>query len=320
LPAVRGGLKALVILVAAALLAPAVSAAAVPLGGTIVYPVTTLDGEEYVGGLKIDRGAAPTGPSTWLTRDVAQEEPSISPDGRKIAFVYDDPNLASTGPSGIAVMDSSGGAATSLTDGRYDRGPTFSPDGGLLAFSREGSIYLIGSDGSGLRQLTDDPKRADKAPAFVADGTEVVFTRVYLEGGHQTKGLYSVPVGGGPIRKFLDGSAPEAEATFSANGRRMAYVAGGALMLARANGTHPRRLNGTFRSFSESHAAQAPVFSPDSRYLAFLAYSVDPGSFEQRLAVLQISGKPRLLGTIARGAGGVESGTGLGVPAWGPEP
>jgi Tol biopolymer transport system component len=309
------------LLAVGALLCPAGSAEAASLGGAIVYPASRLDGEEYVGGLKIDHAAAPTGPSAWLTKDAAQVEPAFSPDGQKIAFAYDSPSGGYTGPFGIAVISSSGGVPTSITDGRYDRGPVFSPDGSMLAFSREGSIYLVGSDGSGLRQLTDDPKGEDKAPAFVADGTEVVFTRTYRSrAGHVTSGLYRVSVGGGSIRKFLDGSAREAEPAFSADGRRMAYVADGALILARVDGSHPQRLNGVFRSFSESHAAEAPVFSPDGRYLAFLAYNAGGGSYEQRLAVIRVTGKPRLMGTIARGAGGIESGSTVGVPAWGPEP
>jgi dipeptidyl aminopeptidase/acylaminoacyl peptidase len=309
-------------MLAAALLYPAASAAATPLGGAIVYPTTSPEGfgGQYDGGLKVDRGAAPTGPSTWLTTDPAQAEPAISPDGKTIAFAYDSDEVGYAGPLGIAVVDSSGGTPSSLTDGRHDTGPAFSPQGTLLAFSRQGSIFLIGSDGSGLRQLTRDPKGRDKNPAFAAGGSKVAFTRTYSRAGHQTSGIYWVSVNGGPVRKLLDGATPEAEPAFSTDGRRMAYAADGALMLAQADGTHPRRLNSAFRRFSEAHAGAAPAFSPDGRYLVFLASGIGGGSYEQRLAVLRVSGEPKLMGTIARAAGDVEGGSALGPPAWGIEP
>ncbi len=82
--------------------------------------------------------------------------PSLSPDGRKMAFTSDrDGNLE------IYAMDVDGGGVRRLTDDPgNDEYPTWSPDGQWIAFhsDRDGDfdIYIVRPDGSDLRQLTDD--------------------------------------------------------------------------------------------------------------------------------------------------------------------
>jgi Tol biopolymer transport system component len=52
-----------------------------------------------------------------------------------------------------------------------------SPDGTQVVFRNLGvqeDLYLIGSDGSGMRKLTDDPAR-DRGPAWSADGESILF-------------------------------------------------------------------------------------------------------------------------------------------------
>jgi Tol biopolymer transport system component len=82
--------------------------------------------------------------------------PSLSPDGREIAFTSDrDGNLE------IFVMNVDGGRLRRLTDdpGR-DEYPTWSSDGQWIAFhsERDGDfdIYIMRPNGSDLRQLTDN--------------------------------------------------------------------------------------------------------------------------------------------------------------------
>src|SRR5207247_2453543 len=68
---------------------------------------------------------------------------------------------------------------TQLTSGLpRDFAPDWSPDGTQIVFQRGRSIehvYAIGSDGSGLRQLTHG--RYDSGPAWSPDGTRIVFVR-----------------------------------------------------------------------------------------------------------------------------------------------
>jgi Tol biopolymer transport system component len=56
--------------------------------------------------------------------------------------------------------------------------PCGSPDGSLIVFDSLGSgqedLYLVRSDGTGLRKLTDDPPR-DRSPHFSPDGQRIAF-------------------------------------------------------------------------------------------------------------------------------------------------
>lgn len=56
-------------------------------------------------------------------------------------------------------------------------GVAVSPDGRSLAFSAaspQEDIYIIGVDGTGLRQLTNDPEK-DRGPRWSPDGSEIAF-------------------------------------------------------------------------------------------------------------------------------------------------
>lgn len=91
--------------------------------------------------------------------------PTLSPDGRKIAFTSDrDGNLE------IYVMNSDGSGLRRLTDDpSNDEYPTWSPDGQWIAFhsDRDGDIdiYIMRPNGSDLRQLTNN-NDSDTQPSW----------------------------------------------------------------------------------------------------------------------------------------------------------
>ncbi len=83
---------------------------------------------------------------------------SWSPDGASI--------LISAGPVGgkeIYRLDVASGAASRLTDGGNNAAPSYSPDGRYIAFNsprngNQSDIFIMNNDGSGQRQLTNDPE------------------------------------------------------------------------------------------------------------------------------------------------------------------
>ena len=91
-------------------------------------------------------------------------DPSWSPDGRRLAFVhYDD----TTHSVYVVVSDATGSNATPLTVAGFASTPTWSPDGRQIMFSLSGSLWIIGTDGSGLTRLTNPPNGAwDSAPVW----------------------------------------------------------------------------------------------------------------------------------------------------------
>lgn len=115
------------------------------------------------------------------TRGMAAE-PAWSPDGSKIAFVrlsgYD------YGDHALDVMNADGSDVRTVIpldagDAPYIDNPSWSPDGRRIAFSKclavfGCDVYSIGSDGSGLKQLTH--QRSTFSPTWSPDGASIVFS------------------------------------------------------------------------------------------------------------------------------------------------
>jgi len=81
--------------------------------------------------------------------------------------------------------------------------PAFSPDGHSLAFRRPAGIWIVGLDGSGLHQVTNEhPNRplvfSDFGPAFSPDGKRLVFERTRLEDDHSAVFVQSLDSSGSP--------------------------------------------------------------------------------------------------------------------------
>jgi len=81
--------------------------------------------------------------------------------------------------------------------------PAFSPDGHSLAFRRPAKISIVGLDGSGLHQVTNEhPNRplafSDFGPAFSPDGKKLVFERSRLEDDHTAVFVQPIDSSGQP--------------------------------------------------------------------------------------------------------------------------
>ncbi len=119
-----------------------------------------------------------------LTGDYFQgsSDPSWSPDGSQIAFVFMD-NAISGGDdtAGIAVMNSDGTGIVKIRSVPCvggcspPRGPDWSPDGTRIVFTNDdGDIYTMNPDGTDLVNLTNHLSR-NATPAWSPDGSKIAF-------------------------------------------------------------------------------------------------------------------------------------------------
>lgn len=125
---------------------------------------------------------------TRLTKSHGSFSPSISPDGKKIAFTkYYKPRLVFfRGRWSIATMNIDGSGEKRLTKGegaRLDLNPSWSPDGTQIAFAAERgprlpghhNIFLIRPDGTGLRKLETPRGTTEHGVVWSPDGTRMAY-------------------------------------------------------------------------------------------------------------------------------------------------
>jgi WD40-like Beta Propeller Repeat/Lysyl oxidase len=202
--------------------------------------------------------------STRLTRTPANEAaPSLSPDGKRIAFVSD-----RDGNAEIYVMDTTGADVSRLTSNpaRIDTDPAWSPDGRRIAYasgtSGELDLYVMNADGSAKRGVVVAPGD-DAEPAWSPDGRQLAFAS-NRQGNYDL--WLAAPVGGEPAQLTADAS-DEREPAWSPDGTRLAVVTNrdgnDEVYTVTAGGLDPRRLT------ADPASDRDPAWSPDARRVAF---------------------------------------------------
>ncbi len=82
--------------------------------------------------------------------------------------------------SEIWVINRDGVGARALTSGAQDAHPRFSPDGTLIAFTRDRDIWTVNTDGSNLRNFFNNKGATESKAEFTKDG-DLVFLRDAVE-------------------------------------------------------------------------------------------------------------------------------------------
>ena len=101
----------------------------------------------------------------------------VSPDGKRMAYRCAKGRPGESMQKGIAVFDLVTKEEKFITNiGEY---PTWSPDGKQLAFhwpdSSRFCIYVVNSDGTGLRQITERREGDSELPYWSSDGKKIYF-------------------------------------------------------------------------------------------------------------------------------------------------
>jgi TolB protein len=199
--------------------------------------------------------------------------PVWSPDGRRLAFV------------------ASGHGLFVMTPGEGDRRRLFpndvsilrwSPDGSMIAFGDGEQLWIVHTDGTGLRKLA-----AGSRPAWSPDGRTIAF--------RNDQGLFTIGSDGSGLKQLsvpLLGQ-PE-EATWSPDGSRLAFSAfvssnpyANAIFTIKPDGT------GLVRLTPEWGSETGPQWSPDGSRIAFRAELSGPDDFTTGLGVMNADGSGR---------------------------
>lgn len=168
--------------------------------------------------------------------------------------------LVATGDDGLYVLNTNGTGMRRITRSEFDSDPVWSPDGSRIVFERIGgrgaTLMIVGSDGSGLRVLSDDVALAPM-PRWSPDGKRLAY------GG--CGGICVLDLVTGARKSFLSG--PETVGVdWSPDGKRIVFGGTAALNVVNVQ-TNART---TIGLPSAAGGAWHPAWSADGSSIAFL--------------------------------------------------
>jgi Tol biopolymer transport system component len=214
-----------------------------------------------------------------ITENGIASGPRLSADGSQIVF-------ESMGTE-LDIMDVITGARHKLASG-VPCCARWSPDGTRIAFTNStgpytpSQIFVIDPGGTNLRQLTSDATFSDTSftklfADWSPDGSRMLFTALYFNGGNPTTALYVMQEDGTGMTPITDTTAGGVgvSAAWSPDGSTIAFVADGGFIgmsQQRYHSTiHTMKLDGTGRVqlSADTSKDSFPNWSPDGKQILF---------------------------------------------------
>ena len=223
-----------------------------------------------------------------LAKPGVYERPRLSPDGERLVF---------GDGSDLWVYEARRDAMTRLTfDGTKNITPVWSPDGRYIVFSGDGGLWWVRSDAAGKPEPLIKSNNPLFPFSFAPDGKRLAYNELNPTTSYDilTAAVESDGAGlrAGKPEIFLQTSADERNATFSPDGRWLAYTSnesgkyevyvrafpdkGGRWQISNAGGAYPMW----------SRNGQELFFRADDNRIMVASYAAKADSF--------VSGKPRV--------------------------
>ena len=169
-----------------------------------------------------------------------------SPDGRQIAFQsYDDGPFGALAKIFVINVDGTGlrqlsPAIDEQNEWVVDEGPSWSPDGTRLAFTRNAQLYIINADGTGFTAIPNEDGAQNVS--WSPDGTRLAYQSMNPWGDIHVRN-----VDGSNLVNVTDNAAQEGQPRWSPDGRQLLFtrvVAGPfQLFTIHADGTGEKRVS-----------------------------------------------------------------------------
>lgn len=240
--------------------------------------------------------AAPAAQNGW---------PSVSPDGKRIAFISD-----RTGADNVFIIGVDGSGEVQVTKDGGDHA-RWSADGTEIYFvgtdADTGRVMAIAPDGSNIRGVVSV---AARSPILSPDGKQVIFN----VGSWTSTMMFRSAVDGSSGGKIAGGNRTTAwNGAWSPDGMSVAYTHGDStkvlqVHVVNADGTNDHAI--THMTLGEG-SAQVPAWSPDGKRIAFQVNSGRKGP--AHIWIVDVAtGKAQELGAHAKAY--VDE-----VPSWFPD-
>ncbi len=151
-------------------------------------------------------------------------ECAYSPDGMNIVYASNE-----NGSMNLYIMDADGSNSCPLThtEGVYNGGPFFSPDGSKIIFRADRKepdflqIYMIDLQSGEETQLTDN-QAVNWAPYWHPDGDKIAFTTSLH--GHDRYEIYLLNINTGLLHRITDRSGFDGLPVFSHDGKKLLWT------------------------------------------------------------------------------------------------
>lgn len=158
-----------------------------------------------------------------------EQDPALSPDGRQVAFTWGGEQSSF---DNIYLMQEGADTPLRLTDAEADEwAPAWSPDGQQVAFVRDldngCGVFVVSSIGGSEHQLAHFPHRHVQALAWSPDPTQERLVLALQQPGHQSYGLYQLPIQADTLIQLTRPPAismGDTDPAFSPSGNRIAFV------------------------------------------------------------------------------------------------